>query len=180
MRAVTGRNRPRQRGQTLIEFALVFPVLALLLFGIIQFGFLYGGQIGLVNAAREAARYAAVLQTASAITATGFQTQTYNELTSRMLPRSVPGYRADNLVTTGAGRTAVCYLTRDNADGTTFSVLVRVQISYKHPLLIPLVGNIVDAIDGTDDGAFRLGATEEMRVENPLITSAPGGLPTCP
>lgn len=174
-----GRN-DRSQGQTLVEFVIVFPVLALLLFGIIQFGFLFGGQIGLVNAAREAARYAAVLQTASSVTASTFRDETYDELTKKILPRSVAGYGDANLVTTGVGRTAVCYLSRANADGTSFSVFVRVQIQYRHPLLIPLVGNIVDGIDGTPDNAFRLGASEEMRVENPLITSAPGGLPSCP
>jgi Flp pilus assembly protein TadG len=173
-------RRNAVRGQTLAEFALIFPVLLLFLFGIIQFGILYGGQIGLVNAAREAARYAAVLQTGSSTTASAFQTETYDELTSKFLPRSVVGYGAANLVTSGADRTAVCYFSRSNADGTSFSVFVRVQVQYRHPLLIPIVGNIVDGIDGTPDQAFRLGASEEMRVENPLISSDPGGLPSCP
>jgi len=168
------------QGQSLAEFALLLPVLALILFGIIQFGFLYGGQTGLVNAARETARYAAVLQAATPITTATYQGQAFGELQAKTLPRSVPGYIPSNLVTTGPGRTAVCYVTRLNADNTTYSVFVRVQVSYRHPLLIPLVGNIVDGIDGTSDGTFRLGASEEMRVENSLLTSNPTGLPTCP
>ena len=31
-------RRKRQQGQTMVEFTLVFPVLAILLFGVIQFG----------------------------------------------------------------------------------------------------------------------------------------------
>ena len=50
----------RERGQALVEFALVLPVLLVLLCGIIDFGWLYYNQITLNNAAREGARYAAV------------------------------------------------------------------------------------------------------------------------
>lgn len=166
-------------GQTLVEFALVVPVFLLIVFSIIQFGFLYAGQSALQNSAREVARYAAVVQTATSVTAPTFQAQAYNDLTSNVLPRSVPGFRSGNLVTSGAGSTAVCYVVNTNpGTPTTYSVFVRVQISYRHPLLFPFPP--IDLIDGTLDSALRLGATEEMRVENPLITESPGGLPTCP
>lgn len=54
------RKRDRSRGQGLVEFALVFPVLAVLIFGIIDFGraiFIYSV---VQDAAREGARYAIV------------------------------------------------------------------------------------------------------------------------
>lgn len=48
------------RGQTLIEFALVVPLLLILTFGIIEFGvFLYNQQV-ITNASREAARHGIV------------------------------------------------------------------------------------------------------------------------
>jgi len=47
-------------GQSLVEFALVLPVLLLLLCAIIDFGWLYYNQITLNNAAREGARYAVI------------------------------------------------------------------------------------------------------------------------
>lgn len=53
------RNR-EWRGQALVEFALVFPILALVLFGIISVGLWVFYQQQLSNAAREAARYAAI------------------------------------------------------------------------------------------------------------------------
>ena len=54
-------SRPsRTRGQALAEFALVFPIFALLLFSIITFGLYIFYNQQLQNAAREAARYAAV------------------------------------------------------------------------------------------------------------------------
>lgn len=46
-----------ERGTAVVEFAIIFPVLALLLFGIIDFGRAYFLRTNLVSAAREAARY---------------------------------------------------------------------------------------------------------------------------
>jgi len=48
------------RGQTLVEFALVFPIIIILLFGIIDFGLMLSNRITLQHAVREGARYAAV------------------------------------------------------------------------------------------------------------------------
>ena len=46
------------KGAELIEFALVFPLLLLVLFGIIDFGFLFQRYEAVTNAAREGARIA--------------------------------------------------------------------------------------------------------------------------
>ena len=51
------RNR---RGSATVESALAVPVLLLLLFGIIEFAFIFFVQNNMVNAAREAARRMAV------------------------------------------------------------------------------------------------------------------------
>ena len=50
----------RESGQSMVEFALVLPVLLLLLCGIVDFGWIYYNQITLNNAAREGARYAVI------------------------------------------------------------------------------------------------------------------------
>jgi hypothetical protein len=52
--------RDSRRGQALVEFALVFPIFMLLLMAIIVFGLFVFYNQQLENAAREAARYAAV------------------------------------------------------------------------------------------------------------------------
>src|SRR4051794_25961321 len=52
--------RRRSRGQALTEFALVFPILAMFLFGIIVWGLGVFYQQQVENAAREGARYAAI------------------------------------------------------------------------------------------------------------------------
>ena len=47
-----------ERGVALVEFALVVPILVVLLFGIWEFGRLFESQLIVTNAAREGARYA--------------------------------------------------------------------------------------------------------------------------
>jgi Flp pilus assembly protein TadG len=48
----------REESQTLVEFAVCLPLLALLLFAIIQYGFIFAAFITLRNASAVAARYA--------------------------------------------------------------------------------------------------------------------------
>jgi Flp pilus assembly protein TadG len=47
------------RGQTMVEFALVVPILCVVLFGILQFGALYNDYVTLTDATRVGARKAA-------------------------------------------------------------------------------------------------------------------------
>lgn len=54
------QGRPSARGQTLVELALVFPLFVMVLFGIIILGIGIFYQQQVTNAAREAARWAAV------------------------------------------------------------------------------------------------------------------------
>jgi Flp pilus assembly protein TadG len=49
-----------EQGQTMVEFALVIPVLLVILFGVIQFGVLYNNYVTLTDATRAGARKAAV------------------------------------------------------------------------------------------------------------------------
>ncbi len=46
-------------GQTLVEFALVFPIFLLLLFAVIEFAFVFSGMLGISYATRDAALLAA-------------------------------------------------------------------------------------------------------------------------
>jgi Flp pilus assembly protein TadG len=63
-------------GQTLVEFALVLPLLAVLLFGVIQFGIVFNHYLDLTDAVRAGARKAAVSrQTSDPIGRDGVATQ---------------------------------------------------------------------------------------------------------
>jgi hypothetical protein len=55
-----GRPRPAERGQAMVEFAAVLLPVLLLIVGIIQFGLIFGANVTLTNAAREAARAATI------------------------------------------------------------------------------------------------------------------------
>jgi Flp pilus assembly protein TadG len=62
---VTNTHRPKinlrsQQGQSLTEFALALPILALLLFAVIQFGIVFNNYVTLTDATRAGARKAAV------------------------------------------------------------------------------------------------------------------------
>src|SRR4026207_400283 len=49
------RRRPRSRGQSLVEFALILPLLLIFLATILDLGRIYYANISLLNAAREGA-----------------------------------------------------------------------------------------------------------------------------
>jgi Flp pilus assembly protein TadG len=55
-------RRPASRGQALVEFAVVFPIFAMLFFGLIDIGRYVFATNDLNEAAREAARYGSVEQ----------------------------------------------------------------------------------------------------------------------
>jgi len=49
-----------ERGQAMVEFALILPILILILCAIMDFGWIFFNKILVSNAAREAARYTAI------------------------------------------------------------------------------------------------------------------------
>lgn len=160
----------RDGGQALSEFALVAPLFFLLAFGIIQLGLLFGGQNGLVSATRELARYAAPYHVATAANATNVcSTSTSShglgtQLTES-LQRAIPGYSAAAVATRH-----ITYSWHSNPDGTYY-VQLEVHVAYRFPLYVPLVATFLDGLDGTTDGALKLDATEEMRIENVGLTA---------
>jgi Flp pilus assembly protein TadG len=146
----------------MVEFALVAPLFFMLVFGVIQFGIIFGGQVALGNAAREIARYTSTLPAGQTLA-------TVKLMADPLLRRSIPAYN-------GSGVTSVAYCYYPNpTNPVTYSWKVAVAISYAHTLFIPLVGALVDRIDGVADNRFTTGVREEMRVETQPIKSVPSG-----
>ena len=54
------KRKPRERGQSLVETAIIFPLLLLLLAAVVDFGRAFDAYIVLTNAAREGARWGSV------------------------------------------------------------------------------------------------------------------------
>lgn len=157
----------RQRsesGQGLVEFALITPLLFILLFGIIQFGATFGGQVGLSNAAREVARYASTM---AATPANATLATTY---APTVLQRSVPAYAGGATVSV-----TYCYYP-DPTSPVTYSRKVIVSITYGHTLFVPLVGVFVDGFDGASDNRWTTTVREEMRVESQPLKNPPPGI----
>ena len=59
-------KRSRQQGAAMVEFAIILPILIVLVFGIIEFGRAFNADISLTHAAREGAREYAITQDTTA------------------------------------------------------------------------------------------------------------------
>ena len=151
----------------------MLPVLAVILLSILQFGILFSAQVGITNAVREAVRNASaipVATSAKALTAANLVYTRLTDPTTGLLKRNGSGYSVGALVTTGSPRTQVCYYSYTDATNR-ISIMARVQVEYKHPLFIPLIGQILDGFDGATDQAYRLGTSEEIRVSNGQLST---------
>jgi Flp pilus assembly protein TadG len=162
-----------RRGQSLVETALVLPILLLLVTGMIQFGILLGGQNALVNGVREAARFGSVLETTSVGDANTHGPSVKQHLRD-VLAAGMPAYSAANLTSVN-----VCYGGYQNPGSAEYSVRLTITAVYSHALFIPIISHILDGVDGTNDSGLTLSATERFRVENlPLsstdLTTPPG------
>jgi Flp pilus assembly protein TadG len=132
-------------GQELIEFALVLPLLLLVLLGIIEFGLLFQQYEVVTNAAREGARIA-VLPT---YTKADALTRINQYLTAARLD---PG-----LATSNVGNPVA------NPIGGNCMFTVKVDVSYPHGILF--VGGIASYFGGVFPGTVNLTATSTMRTE---------------
>jgi Flp pilus assembly protein TadG len=129
------KKTTQQRGQSMVEFALVFPLLALVLFAIIQYGFIFSAYISVKNASAVGARYAV----------TGSHTTADIEsVTQDALRKSLSTGSATVNVTT-------------NAILGSVSNAVSVQVNYTMTLIIPFV------VPGkTNDNSLAISATTTM------------------
>jgi Flp pilus assembly protein TadG len=139
------RRRRRDRGAALVEFALVFPLLALLIFGLIDFGYAINRDTMINNAARDGAREGSVNPNQTAI-----QSKVMSELSD--LP-------ASSVTVTVSCRkpddTACSNFSTDAKPGGT--VIVTVQYTHRWLTFVPgLVGQ---------GSTISLRKTTEMRIE---------------
>lgn len=163
------------RGQALAEFALILPIALLVLMGTIQFGLMLSAYVGATNVAREVARYGSVCLVKDAATASSCGSYTRSYVATVLPQRIQAGVPATDKIT-------VCY---DSyvapkavaTDPDRLNVRQTVSIGIRYPLFVPLIGAIIDGIDGEPgDGRFLLLAKEAMRVEGSSFTGSPGSL----
>ena len=70
------KRQSKQRGQALVELALVLPILLLILMAIVDMGRIYHGYLSVTTAAREGARQAALGRTDEQVRATSILSAT--------------------------------------------------------------------------------------------------------
>ncbi len=141
------------RGQSLVEFALVLPILLIMIFGIIDFGMGLRSYISLTNATREGARFAAV----------GNPAGTY--------PTDCDGVSSDDVV----GRVCVAIeglkladlnsVSVDYPNGTSPGNSVIVAADYTYNYITPL-GDMIDFFSGGSfPNSLSLTTSTDMRLE---------------
>lgn len=145
-----------ERGAELIEFALIFPLLLLVLLGIVDFGFLFQRYEVLTNATREGARMAVL------------PNYTVNDVRSRVCAFLVTG----GVPTTGCPGSSpsnpavtVTSETISMPSGQPPMAVKRVQLVYTHNFMF--VGPIVSLIGGTWTNAKSITTVAVMRTEVP-------------
>lgn len=129
------RKRSGSKGQSLVETAIVLPIILLLIMGIIDFGLLFNNYIILSNASREGARKAALGGTDAEIVQT-IQNMSPSLQLARMSITITPGFASRN-----------------------HGAEVKVAVTYQNPLLTPLIDRFFPG------GVASLRCVSVMRVE---------------
>ena len=149
----------RRRGQSLVETAMVLPVLAFLTFGLLDFGRAYYFQVAITNAAREGARTAILNIYTGPQTPTCSSSNSYATCPVQTDTAIVNAVNAE-LQNTGitaktvticpphdsSMSTAGCPNTQnrvDNWNASTTNYYVTVQATYDFTLYTPLFQNLV-------------------------------------
>lgn len=156
MRALR-RRRGSSRGSVVVEFALVTPLLLMVVFGIIDFGWMIDRANVVNNATRDAARVASLDGTYADITST---------LTSELQDIGVtypgPNVSVTITCTNASGSNCIGGAASYAANATSGSA-VKVQVTYTHKWLTP-VGAICTLVGGSSctGNTIQLTRTSEM------------------
>ncbi len=124
-----------RKGQSLVETALVLPVILLILTGIVDFGLLFNNYMMVSNASREGARTAAIGSTDEKI-------------------RTVVNTVAASLDTSKLTVT----ISPDQMVGRTSGDAVAVTVEYEYKMITPVIAAIIP-------GPFQLKTSTTMRCE---------------
>ncbi len=132
-----------EKGQALVEFALLIPIFLILLFAIVDFGMGFHSWITVTNSAREGARLGAVAATGQ-------------EIEDRVRDTAGLPNEATKMTVT---------VTNSVDTGGQPGESVVVQVDYEYDLITPLAG-LVQLVSGNILGpTLTFSSTAEMRLE---------------
>jgi Flp pilus assembly protein TadG len=161
MAPITPLRLPRgERGAALVEFALVLPLLLVVIAGVVDFGFLFQRYEVVTNAAREGARLASLPsyngQTALIRAHVRNYVQQGLALSTAALNATVPN--------TAAGVDITNVTLSYTANGNTYQIpAVSVTVNYNHTFL--LLGPVLGLIGGTWGNSMNIVGFSQMRLE---------------
>lgn len=104
------------KGQAMVEFALILPILLLLVMGIAEFGMMFNAYLSVQNATREGARI-------------GIVGATDEEMEERILSTS-PSLREERMAIT----------IEPNSNTRTSGETLRVLVDYDYQMTVPFIG----------------------------------------
>jgi Flp pilus assembly protein TadG len=139
-----------QKGAAVVEFAVIAPLLLVILFGIIEFSVLLFDKAMLTNASREGARAGIVFSSPTRIS-------------NAIIEAAVRDYCEDHLISFGAGSALniiidpVDVASRDSGD--SLSVTVR------YPFRFLVFSNLLNLVGGNMGNVLNLEAVTVMRME---------------
>ncbi len=141
--------------------------MVLIFASLVQFAFIFERQIGIENAVRDAARRAATYATITDAQANVNGPSVWHLLTDAggLLQSNVQSYDGTYLEDA-----EVCYRDQNDPAGLS-AVLVKVIVTYRHPLFLPLITQIIDGIDGHVDNALWVSTSSEFTVQNDAGTA---------
>jgi Flp pilus assembly protein TadG len=143
------RSRRSESGASAVEFALVLPILIILVFGVISFGIVLAQKLALGNAAREASRYGVVEgRTCTQVTAAATNAATTIGMNGGAVTVSVTRGTTEVLATNAcpSGPTKPC-------TGAVAGDSLFVKLTFGSTVDIPLVMSHTVTLTGT--GVFR-------------------------
>jgi Flp pilus assembly protein TadG len=147
------RLRRREDGVLAVELAILFPILAVILFGIIEFGITVYGEEQWVSAARDGARYVAVRCAPDAPSSTGCTTALIEQrIANTMCNGTVSGCFTPGTPTVYFGNAAVAanYCT---TPGNIGKLVTLKWVQHVHTIAVPILGSW--PVNPTVTGSFR-------------------------
>ena len=129
-------SRPSESGQDLVEFALLLPLLLLLLFGIIEFGIAVFSYNTTANVGREVARYGSVHPDATAVATFVGQPETFT---------GPPSDFSESIQRWTHGLSGNLTITPTLVAGGPLASTIQVTVTYEYRFL---TGPIIEVLSG--------------------------------